>query len=316
MQGLLTTTPRTEIVTESFAEYQSFLGLNHSALKLSDIHTNGCPAKALNELQSKFPSETVADSDDDDAEQNSTTQALAFGSLYHSYLLEPATFNESTVILDAKIKSDIYELALREKSKAKGFSKTLSAYKQWAETVQREGKTIVDERDAQTMKQMRWNAMNVREIVALIENDEAMKERSVYFGIPSTDGQFVQCKARVDLFANGVLADVKTCRNAHPLDFAKTISKMGYDTQLAWYKMGLGANGIKVWSAAIIPQEKTFPYLTALYTLPNDWLDYAGTEVRRIFRAFERCLIRGEFPGYKSCEIAPPTYLEEAIANS
>ena len=316
MQGLLTTTPRTEIVTESFAEYQAFLGLNHSALKLSDIHTNGCPAKALNELQSKFPSETVADSDDDDAEQTSTTQALAFGSLYHSYLLEPATFNESAVILDGATKQVLYAEAIAEKSKAKTFTKSLATYKRWAENAEREGKTVVDERELATMSWMRKAAMEISDVRALVESPDGFRERSVYFGIPSADGQFVQCKARVDLFANGVLADVKTCRNAHPLDFAKTISKLGYDTQLAWYKMGLGANGIKVWSAAIIPQEKTFPYLTALYTLPNDWLDYAGGEIRRIFRAFERCLIKGEFPGYKSCEIAPPTYLEEAIANS
>lgn len=313
--ALSVTTPRTEIVSEPFAKYQAFPALNFSALKLSDIHTNGCPAKALAELESKFATEDEAE-EEDEAEDEKATDAMQFGSLYHSFLLEPKSFFESAEILDDAKQSELFRAALEQKSKAKGFSRKLSTYKTWSASVAESGKQIVDARTLEKMQRMIKAANETTAFSAIARDPESLKESSVYFGVQTSDGRYIQCKARCDLFGNGILVDVKTCRSAHSLEFAKTISKMGYDMQLAWYKIALEKNGVTVKQCAILPQEKQYPYLAAFYTLPSDWLAYATKEVKRIFRAFERCVISGKYPGYNSGEIAPPPYLDEAISNS
>jgi len=259
--NLLTDNPRVEVVKEPFAVYQAFPALNHSALKLSDIHGKGCPRKAwvelnsatmlLKEVASRFLVESATeDEPEDDAEQkDDPTAAMAFGTLYHSFLLEPADFLKTAAVLDGVMKPRLFEEAIAAKSKAKGFSKALGTYRAWKAECERNGLQVVDEKVALKMENMREQLFRDTEIadeLAAVTHSET----SVYFGMPAEGtamkAPFIQCKARLDMHYPGVIGDLKTCRSAHPLEFAKDIPKLGYDTQLAWYRMGARCAGLDV----------------------------------------------------------------------
>lgn len=312
---LITNNSRTEIVKEPFATYQAFQALNHSSLKLSDIHGTGCPLKAWTELTAKWKTAPEPESDED-ADDDTATDAMLFGTLYHSFLLEPGEFRKQAAILDAVMMARLYDEALATGSKAKGFSKQLATYKNWRDGIERAGMTVVDERTAAKMEDMRvmlWLNDEIRDELTECNKTEV----SVYFGLPvragDKDGPKVQCKARIDALAPGVVLDLKTCRSAHPLEFARQIPRLGYDTQAAWYMIAAKAVGLDVSRFGFVAQEVTYPYLGALHWMPADWLTYAKKEVRRIYFQFAAHLESGKFPGYGNGELMPPAYLEEMI---
>ena len=105
----------------------------------------------------------------------------------------------------------------------------------------------------------------------------------------------------------------KAKRDLGPLEFARQIPKMGYDTQLAWYRIAAKAVGLDVRRVGFVAQETAFPYCGALHWMPEDWMTYARKEVTRIYTEFARHCVAGSFPGYGNGEILPPAWMEETI---
>ena len=313
--NLITDKPRIEVVKEPFATYQAYPALNHSSLKYSDIHGTGCPRKAWVELTAKWKTTPEPD-EDDESDEESATDAMRFGTLYHTFLLEPGEFKKSAAVLDGARKKQLFEEALATGSKAKGFSKLLGSYKAWKHQAEAQGLTIVDERTIAKMEDMRetlWRDKEIQDELADVEKSEV----SVYFGLPVSgskmEAPFVQCKARLDAYYPGVILDLKTCRSAHPLEFSRQIPKMGYDTQLAWYRIAAKCAGLDVSRVGFVAQEAAFPYLGALHWMPDEWMSYARKEVMRIFFDFAKCLQSGHYPGYGNGTIMPPQWMEETI---
>lgn len=316
MSYLITDSPRIDVVSEPFADYQKFQALNHSALKLSDIHGKGCPRKAYAELTSKWSTEFKEDPGDEDEPEEDVTSAMAFGTLYHTFLLEPGLFRKSAAVLDSVMMARLYEEALATGSKAKGFSKLLATYKAWKASVEASGLTMVDERTIGRMEDMREALFRDDDIQAELVAVEK-SEISVYFALPVSgskmEAPFVQCKARIDAYYPGTILDLKTCRTAHPLEFAREITSRGYDTQLAWYRIAAKCAGLTVDRCGLLAQESAFPYLAAIHWIGDDWLTYSRREIMRVYYEFAACLNSGKFPGYGSGEIMPPVWLQDAI---
>ena len=241
---------------------------------------------------------------------------MAFGTLYHSFLLEPADFLKQAAVLDAVMKHRLYEEALAAKSKAKGFSKSLGTYKAWKLACDLVGAQVVDEKTVLKMENMREQLFRDTEIayeLAAVTHSET----SIYFGMPAEGtamkAPYIQCKARLDMHYPGVIGDLKTCRSAHPLEFAREIPKLGYDTQMAWYRMGARCAGLDVSRCFLLAQESTFPYLPALHWMPDEWIDYARKEVMRVYLQFAACVRDNRYPGYGNGELLPPAWLQDAI---
>ena len=83
------------------------------------------------------------------------------------------------------------------------------------------------------------------------------------------------CKARLDWWRVGLLADLKTTAEIDARRFAATVERMGYHGQAAFYRAGLAANGLDAPPFRIVAVESAAPHDVAVYLLDDD-AHYAG----------------------------------------
>lgn len=131
-------------------------------------------------------------------------------------------------------------------------------------------------------------------------------EASYFARDPATG---VMRRARVDFEpldiapgARRILVDAKTCRDAHPAAFAKSMADYGYHQQGPWY-CDVVADAEPdpdrpPPTFVLLAQEKTPPYLV-LPATPDDEAAELGRALNRIaLDVYARCTATGRWPGY------------------
>lgn len=138
------------------------------------------------------------------------------------------------------------------------------------------------------------------------------REVSVFSDI---DG--VPVRARFDALSgetkNGVYAaDLKTCDDATPEGFGKSVAKWGYDVQEGHYEETYEASeGRPIDQFFLIAVEKSGPYEVAVHRLPTMWVEMGKKKAAEARRIYKECTESGVWPGYDT-EIQfldPPTWL-------
>jgi len=119
----------------------------------------------------------------------------------------------------------------------------------------------------------------------------------------------VICRARYDVLPTGrtvlgrvLVPDYKTAKDAGPEAFAKAVHDRGYHQQAPFYLDGLRALGLAGDDAAFafVVQEKTPPYLVAVYQLDTAALMIGAYRNRKALRIFAECTASGRWPGYSN----------------
>ena len=110
----------------------------------------------------------------------------------------------------------------------------------------------------------------------------------------------VECKARADLYSPGLamLADLKSCTDASPEEFAKACARYTYHQQAAMYLDGFVRAGAEVDTFAFIAVEKQPPHLVAVYMLDEAALLMGAHRTRRGLSTLAECLATDTWPGY------------------
>ncbi len=121
------------------------------------------------------------------------------------------------------------------------------------------------------------------------------------FWIDEQSGEL--CKCRPDLVSPAgdgvVIVDGKTCQDASPDGFAKSIWNYRYHLQAAWYADGYErATGTKVHGFVFAAVESVWPHQGAAYMLGDDVMDAARRENRRLLNLYAQCKKTGIWPGY------------------
>jgi exodeoxyribonuclease VIII len=113
------------------------------------------------------------------------------------------------------------------------------------------------------------------------------------------------CKARLDWWRPGLLADLKTAADIDRDRFAATAYRFGYHMQLAFYRAGLAANGLDAPAPKIIAVEAAAPHDVAVLELDDDLL-YAGElEVADLLARVAAGRSSGKWPGrYSDAAVA------------
>lgn len=207
------------------------------------------------------------------------TKSLRFGSLIHAAIVQPHEFDRMYHVVDlARLNTND------------------GAYKQAQEKAC--GREIVRRPDFDEACRIRDAVMahpTAREILCgPVETEQSVYWTDEVTGLP--------CRGRVDIMRRDmrVLADLKSCEDASPLGFPRTMAEYGYDWQDAFYRDGVsGVPGGFVPDAFLfIPVEKSAPYLTAVFEIdPVDIRD-ARSDVRKALDLFNDCLRADEWPGY------------------
>ena len=311
MKDLITTTPRRDVLPGiNFPDYRALPAVNASTLNRMEPQFDGCPAESRHEFLAM-----VGEAKKDEE----ATEAQAFGTLYHSFILEPERFKAETVVLNDAVR----EACFAASPKAKGFSKALKAYKDWKAEQDAAGRTVVDEGEILRMDAMRDAILADPDIAEELAAEDARLELTILFGWPLGNGEFLQCKARLDHVQKETILDLKTAREVEPEHFARSAVRYGYDRQLAFYRVAFcnsfmddPLEAIKTeveLNCGFFAQKKTAPFVPALHWMPSDWLDYSHREMDATVHRFADCIRTNHWPTHGATVLMPPTWMEEAI---
>ena len=209
-----------------------------------------------------------------------STDALALGSLFHTALFEPG------------------ELAARYVVKPAGLDGRTKEGKAWA--AEHADREIVDAAKHGAALDMAAAVRALPDIAALMADGFA---ESSAFWLDDHTGEL--CKWRPDWTSPAgdrvVLVDGKSCPDASPEGFGRTAWNMGYLHTAAWYVDGFeAATGQKVLGYVFAAVEHDWPHVAAPYMVPDDVLDKARSENRRLLDLYAECRRTGVWPGYSS----------------
>jgi exodeoxyribonuclease VIII len=191
--------------------------------------------------------------------RSETTDAMEFGSLIHTMLLEPLETNKRFLVA----KADLRTTAGKE-AKAKAIS---------------EGLTLIKPELFEVAISI-CASFNTSFCLMLAGGDAEMS----FF--KEIDG--VEYKCRPDYINHGIIYDVKTCEDASPKGFLSSCYKYGYHLQAYMYMMLTGADDF-----VFLCVEKDAPYCTASYRLSAKML----AEAKDIFDTIHRKLMTKNFTG-------------------
>lgn len=227
------------------------------------------------------------------------TPAMKAGTLFHVALFEPG------------------EIASRYVIKPEGMSFASKEGKAWRDAQPAGVETI----DADALAKAKTQARNVRanaDVAALMS--EGLPEASAFW-IDEQTGEL--CKCRPDWCSPAgdgvVLVDGKSCPDASPDGFARTAWNMGYLHTAAWYIDGFqAATGQRVYGYVFAAVEHDWPHVAAPYMVPDDVLELARAENRRLLNLYASCKQSGEWPGYSTGInlITLPAWAQRALENA
>lgn len=109
-------------------------------------------------------------------------------------------------------------------------------------------------------------------------------------------------KARVDIPADklGILADVKSSRDAHRERFSRAIHTFGTDRQFAHYQRVYRTLGRTFRHAVVIAVENTAPYEVAVRRINAESMAASYLEVDALLKAYAEAVRTGRWTGYEN----------------
>jgi len=95
------------------------------------------------------------------------------------------------------------------------------------------------------------------------------------------------------------MIDIKTCDDASPEAFSRTIENFGYHLQAAHLTNGIRALGGPELDYCLAAFEKEAPYAVATYYLGQRTLEIGQKKVQRLLHLTAACIAAKSWPGYQ-----------------
>jgi hypothetical protein len=224
-------------------------------------------------------------------EEKDETEALKFGSAYHSFVLENETFKKDYFVFDD---SEIIAILVGEGSKN---PRNTNKYKAWVEETYAlaTGKEMISRetyKQMQTMKDVLFNHFFARYLLTGGES-----ELSHYTEI---DGVKVKIRPDHMIKDKRTFVDLKTCKSAEFSEFQKHSAQMKYHLSVALYADILESiySPGQAWDAFLIAQEKTAPYCFSIFSCNGNFMRVGQYEYTLALQQHKYCLETGIYEGY------------------
>jgi len=211
------------------------------------------------------------------AYEDATTPAMAFGSVVHTLMLEPHTFNERYAI-----SPDVSRTTKEGKA----------AYTAFTEA--NKGKEFISSKDYVLATDMIEQAKLNPIITDLLDLSE--KEAMHTFEVLE-----LPCKMKADAInvIDGCIIDLKTCTDASPDGFGKDAYNLGYLLQAAFYLDGYHlATGNNLKRFIFIAMEKSAPYIAAVYELTPEQIELGRQQYLAALQTYKNCLAANKWHAY------------------
>ena len=214
------------------------------------------------------------------------TKSMEFGTLVHTFLLEPERFDDEVAVCD--------ENDRRKK-----------AYKDFAK--EHEGKTIITLEDMRTLHDIRHSVNNNEYAKDLLRYGHA--EVSMAWSDPDSG---LNMKGRIDFLRDEhIIVDVKTCQMADPSlwDF-QARHKLFYNMQAALYTQGYSLITGEVPKFFFICIENSAPYDVVVREVDNYFLDEGRIYAKKAMELLTESLDTGVWKGIADDKVIPLTASE------
>ena len=222
------------------------------------------------------------------------TDAMAFGSAYHCYILEPEKFEKEYYVFDDDA---IYQVLIGEGFKS---PRSTKQYKEWMESETRiigDRKTI--EKDLfQKIKDMKEQLMKHYYCRALLTGGEA--EMSITGVLQTVDGD-IKVKAKPDYVKHDkrFIIDLKTTFDASVDGFTRAAADNDYHIQAAFYSdlLDMISGDGRGWTFFFIAQEKKKPYAFNIFEASPQFIGQGKYEYEQLLKLYKMCVEQNRWPG-------------------
>src|SRR5690606_27230177 len=154
-----------------------------------------------------------------------------------------------------------------------------------------DGKMVLKKEEYDTLQRMNEAVMKNGFAKELVTDSANKIEQYI-----SWEYNDIQCKGKVDILNPNFMADPKTCQDASPLDFSRTIWNYEYYRQAGMYLDGYGMQTKPFYFIAV---EKTAPFGVSVHKCSQDMIDYGIQEYQDLVDQYKACLNSGNWPGYE-----------------
>jgi len=229
--------------------------------------------------------------------EQTETDAMFFGSAYHTFILENELFESEYFVFD---ETNIFDILKGEGSqKPRGTNK----YKEWYNEQMNEaaGKIMIELPMYNLLKSMRNRLMKHKYVKSLFSDGEA--EMSVYCELEIFTGQKIKLKIRPDYMKQKkhIISDLKTCVSASTIDFPRHAADFDYHIQAALYHDIMSAVEGKGfgWFFFFVAQEKTKPFAFNIFESSPQFLGQGRYEYEALLQLYAFCQENNTWPGYQ-----------------
>lgn len=214
--------------------------------------------------------------------EDRSTPAMKKGRLFHTLLLTPGQFHKEYFLKDDLNLHTKEGRAAKKELEAAGLS----------------GVTMSEIESCQRM------------IQAVLDNPVAMEYLTGEVEVTTLfDWMGVECKARQDVLdkPRRILADIKTTKSVVPKEFERSVWKLGYFQQMAWYLRSVedDSSSWSDWSVAIIAVETNYPHIVVTYLFDMEYLLFGDDLNCRQLESY--CLAKDLGSWYSHCTTVPMT---------
>ncbi len=231
-----------------------------------------------------------------EAEDDKETDALLFGSAYHTYILEPDKFDKEYYIFDDSVVCGAL-IAKGVKS-----PRATNDYKAWyaSEVSFADGKTIINKEDYNKLAAMKARLMAHPYAKMLLHNG---RNEVAYMGEIETEVGTIKVKIKPDHFNDKkkIIADLKTCQSASLDDFPRHAAELGYHIQAAFYSdllEKIDGDG-RPYTFFFIAQEKKAPFAFNLFECSPQFISQGRYEYEMLLQLYKYCSDNNTWPSYQ-----------------
>lgn len=231
-----------------------------------------------------------------EAEKVEETDAMRFGSAYHSFVLEYEKFTDEYYIWDD---TDICQVLIGEGYKSPRSTKD---YKAWQESEMRiiGDKKIIKKDEFVRIQAMRDRLFSHPYAKMLLTKGDA--EVGLSGTIQTTAGE-INIKLKPDYIksAKHIIVDLKTAADASIDGFTRSAADHDYHIQAAFYSdmIELMNNDNRRMTFIFIAQEKISPYAFNLFEASPQFIGQGRYEYEMLLQLYKYCLDNDKWPGYQ-----------------
>jgi len=203
--------------------------------------------------------------------------AMAFGTVVHTFVLEP----------------HVAEARYRARADVDGRTKEGKAVRDWEQSLAaQQGVQFVSRADYDAATSIATSVRTHLGATSLLTGGMAE--------VSGTADNFCGINARIrpDYLCDDRIIDLKTCTDARPDAFVRSVMSYGYHIQAAYYLAVAEAIDGKKRKFYWVAVEKDAPYAVAVYEASDAMLEHGRREYRKAIELYKECAALDLWPAY------------------